>query len=87
MRQGSDDISDEVNGVSVEFAFFNLQVEVVVVKEVLEDLRHVVTMFGQVPGEDQIVDVDDTEMVEELPEHLVHKPLKIQRVSWTAHIA
>lgn len=69
MRQGSDDISDEVNGVSVELAFFNLQVEVVV-KELLEDLCHGVTMFGQVPED------NDTEMVEELPEHLVHKPLK-----------
>lgn len=41
-----------------------------VVKELLEDLCHGVTMFGQVPED------DDTEMVEELPEHLVHKPLK-----------
>ncbi len=34
-------------------------------------------MFGQVPGVDQdIVYVDDDKLVEELPEHLVHKPLE-----------
>ncbi len=36
-----------------------------------------VAMFGQVPGVDQdIVDVHNNKLVEELPKHLVHKPLE-----------
>ncbi len=36
-----------------------------------------VAMFGQVPGVDKyVIDVHDKEVVEELPEHLVHKLLE-----------
>lgn len=42
----------------------------------MEDLRHVVVMFGQVLGVCQdIVDVDNDETMEELPEHLIHVSL------------
>ncbi len=44
--------------------------------ELLEDLRYMVAMFGQVPGVDEnVIDVDDHEL-EELPEHLVHEALE-----------
>ncbi len=40
------------------------------------DLRHMVAMFDQVPGVyKDVVDVDDHELMEELPEYLVHEAL------------
>jgi len=46
----------------------------VVLPEFLKDL---VAMFGQVPGVDQDVNnIHDDEPMEELLEHLVHKPLE-----------
>ncbi len=45
--------------------------------ELLEDLRHVVTMFGQVPGVyEDVIDVHANEPMEELPEHLIHNGLE-----------
>ncbi len=45
--------------------------------ELLEDLRHVVTMFGQVPGVyEDVIDVHANEPMEELPEHLIHNSLE-----------
>ncbi len=45
--------------------------------ELLEDLRNVVAMVGQVPGVNKdVVDIDYHRAVEELPEHLVHKLLE-----------
>ncbi len=43
-------------------------------------------MFGQVLGVDQnIVYVHDDKPMEELMEHLVHKPLEDGRGSWKGH--
>ncbi len=43
----------------------------------LEDLRHVTAVVGQVLGVyENITDVDNHGIVEELPEHLVHKTLE-----------
>lgn len=70
-----DDISKELDGWHVELAFLQLEIELVF-SQLLEDLRHVLAMFGQVPGVDQDVDVDDDEAVEVLPEHLIHIPLE-----------
>ncbi len=43
----------------------------------LKDLRYVVAVFGQVPGVyEDVVDVDNHELMEEFPEHLVHEALE-----------
>lgn len=45
--------------------------------ELLEDLRNVVAMVGQVPGVNQdVVNINYHKAVEELPEHLVHELLE-----------
>ncbi len=42
-----------------------------------EPLKNMVVMVGQVPGVDEyIIDVENHEVVEELPEHLIHKFLE-----------
>ncbi len=45
--------------------------------QTLEDLRNVLAMFGQAPGvyEDAVY-VNDDELMEKLPEHLVHKAME-----------
>ncbi len=48
-----------------------------VLTETLKDLLNVLAMVGQVPGVDEyIIDVDNHEGMEELPEHLVHEFLE-----------
>ncbi len=60
----------------MELTFLQLQIEMVN-SEPLKDLHHVVAMFGQVPGVyKDVVDVDNHELMEELPEHLVHEALE-----------
>ncbi len=69
-------VAEELDRGAVEFTLLELQVEVVF-PELPEDLRHVMVIFGQVPGVDQnIVNVHDDKPVEELPEHLIHKSLE-----------
>ncbi len=59
----------------MELTFLHLKVEVVL-SEPLEDLCHVMAMFGQVPGVyEDVVNVHYNEM-EELPEHLIHEALE-----------
>lgn len=44
--------------------------------ELLENVRYVVAVFGQVPGGYQdVIDVNFQEAMEELLEHFVHEPL------------
>ncbi len=72
----ADDVPEELHRGALEFTFFQLEVEAVL-SEPLEDLRHVVAMFGQVPGVyEDVVDVHDNKPMEELPEHLIHKALE-----------
>ena len=67
-----DDISKELYRWRVELALLQLDIEVVF-SQLLQDLHQVLAMFGQVPGVDQdVVDVDDDEASEVLPEHLIH---------------
>ncbi len=48
-----------------------------VLMEPLKDLLNVVAMGGQVPGVDEyIIDIDNYEGMEELPEYLVHEFLE-----------
>ncbi len=48
-----------------------------VLAEPLKDLLNMVAMVGQVPGVDEyIIDVDNHEGMEELPEQLVHEILE-----------
>lgn len=71
-----DNVFEEVVGVAVELTIFQLEVEMEF-PQFMEDLFHMVVMFGQVPGvNDYVVDVDDDEMMEELLEHLFHKGLE-----------
>ncbi len=66
----------------MEFTFLQFEVETVL-SELLEDLRHVVTMFGQVPGVyEDVIDVHANEPMEELPEHLIHNGLEDWRWVW-----
>lgn len=72
----ADDIAKELHGGTVELGFLKFQIEVVL-PELLEDLRYVVAMFGQVPGVyKDVINVDNHEAMQELPEHLVHEPLE-----------
>ncbi len=67
----ADDVAKELNGGPVELTLFELQVELEFPKP-LQDLRHVVATFGQVPEVYQnVVNVDYHESMEELPELLV----------------
>ncbi len=60
----------------MELALLQLEIEMVMA-ELLEDLLDVEAMFSQVPGvNENVVDVDDDESLEELPEHLIHIALE-----------
>ncbi len=60
----------------MEFAFLQLE-EQMMLAELLEDLRNVAAMVGQVLGvKEDIIYVNDHELMEELPEHLVHESLE-----------
>ncbi len=73
---GTDDVPEELPGGAVELALLELQVEVVF-PELSQNLRNVVVMFGQVLGVNQdVVDVHYDKLVENLLEHLIHKPLE-----------
>ncbi len=72
----ANDVAEELHSGAMEFALLQLEVQMVLA-EPLKDLLNVVAMVGQVPGVDEyIIDVDNHEVVEELPEHLVHKSLE-----------
>ncbi|XP_016397843.1 netrin receptor DCC-like, partial [Sinocyclocheilus rhinocerous] len=72
----ANNVPKELHSGAMELALLQLQVEVVLAK-LPEDMLHVTAMVGQVPGVDEyIIDVDDYKVIEELPEHLVHKPLE-----------
>lgn len=74
-----DDVPEELDGSSVELAFLQLEVKVVFY-QLLKDQLHVVTMLSRVPGVDEdVVDIDNDESVEKLPEHLIHESLKDRR--------
>lgn len=45
----TDDITEEVDGVLMEFTLFKFQAELELT-ELMQDLLHVVAKFGQVPG-------------------------------------
>ncbi len=48
-----------------------------VFSQLLKDLLHVVAVFGLVSGvNEDVVNIDDDELMEELPEHLIHEPLE-----------
>ncbi len=60
----------------MEFTFLQLE-EQMMLAELLEDLRNVAAMVGQVLGvNEDIIYVNDHELMEELPEHLVHESLE-----------
>lgn len=67
-----DDVPQELDRWCVELSLLQLEIEVVF-SQLLEDLCHVVAMFGQVPGVDQ--DIVE-EVLEALPEHLIHVALE-----------
>ncbi len=70
------DVPKELHSGAMEFTFLQFEVETVL-SELLEDLRHVVTMFGQVPGVyEDVIDVLANEPIEELPKHLIHNGLE-----------
>ncbi len=72
----ADDVPEELQRGAMELTFLHLKVEVVL-SEPFEDLRHVMAMFGQVPGVyEDVVNVHYNEMMEELPEHLIHEALE-----------
>ncbi len=72
----ADDVPEELHRGAMELTFLQFKVEVVL-SEPLEDLRHVVAMFGQVPGVyEDVVDVHYNETMEELPENLIHEALE-----------
>ncbi len=73
---GTDVVSEELYRGAIELTFLQLQIELVI-SEPLEDLRNVVAKFGQVPGVDEVVvNIHYHELMEELPEHLVHETLE-----------
>lgn len=58
-----DDLAKKVNIVTVELPLLQLDIKVVFPKSV-EDLHHVLTMFGLVPGIDEdIINIDNDEMM------------------------
>ncbi len=60
----------------MEGAFFCFK-EQVIFSESLEDLRNMLAMFGLTPGVyKNVIDVDENELMEKLPEYLVHKILE-----------
>ncbi len=60
----------------MEFTFLQFEVETVL-SEPLEDLHHMVAMFGQVPRVyEDVIDVHANELVEKLPELLLHNALE-----------
>lgn len=69
-----DDIAKELNSVTVELTILELEVQMVFPK-FLEDLHHMVVMFGLVLGIDVII-IDDDKMIEEFLEHLVRESLE-----------
>lgn len=72
-------ITEEENSLAVELTLFQLQVQLVF-PELLEDMHHVLAMSIQILGVDQdVVDADDDEVMEELPEHLIPESLKYRR--------
>lgn len=67
------DIPWEVDGVAVDLTFLQFEIHMVF-REFLEDLRHVMAMFSQVPGvNEDVVDVDNDKSVEE---YLIHECLE-----------
>ncbi len=77
----TDDVAEELNRRTVEFALLQFQVEMGL-SEFLEDLLLIVAMFGQVLGVyEDIIDINDHEAVEELSVHLIHKALEEALVS------
>ncbi len=73
---GRDDIPEELDGGSVELALLQLEVKMVF-SQFLKDLLHVAAMFSLVLGVDEdIINIDDEELMEELPEHLIHESLE-----------
>jgi len=73
---GRDDIPEELDGGSVELALLQLEVKMVF-SQFLKDLLHVAAMFSLVLGVDEdIINIDDDELMEELPEHLIHESLE-----------
>ncbi len=73
---GRDDIPEELDGGSVELALLQFEVKMVF-SQFLKDLLHVVAMFSLVLGVDEdIINIDDDELMEELPEHLIHESLE-----------
>ncbi len=72
----ANDVTEELHRGAMELTFLHLKVEVVL-SEPLEVLRHVMAMFGQVPGVyEDVVNVHYNEMMEKLPEHLIHEALE-----------
>ncbi len=72
----ANDVAEELHCGPMELALLQTEVQMVLA-EPLKDLLNVVAMVSQVPGVDEnIIDVDNHEVVEELPEHLVHEFLE-----------
>ncbi len=67
---GRDDIPEELDGGLVELALLQLEVKMVL-SQFMKHLLHVAAMFGQI-----VVNIDDDEPMEELPEHLIHEPFE-----------
>ncbi|KAL0148120.1 hypothetical protein M9458_056590 [Cirrhinus mrigala] len=73
----ADNVMEELHGGVMAFNFLQLVIEMLFT-EPLEDLLHVMVMFGQVPEVDEyIVDEDNYNVVEKLPEHLNHESCSI----------
>ncbi len=72
----ADDVPEELHRGVMELTFLQLEVEVML-SEPLEDLLHMVAMFGQVPGVyEDVVDVHYDETMEELNHRKQYLPIR-----------